>query len=151
MASEVRSLSFDVTMKHTPTLLNTHADACPVVPVDRVGDLLGGRSGPKCLIGSIVVKSDDFVARLRDAAILQEAQEYTTENSRPQGEHHSWHDRIIPTRSSKGADHDFATVTRRVAEQAMGEKMDGSPLDDPNKGTNPAAVALGKLGGREGR
>ena len=39
----------------------------------------------------------------------------------------------MPTRSSKGTDHDFATVARRVAEQAMGEKMDGSPLDDPNK------------------
>jgi hypothetical protein len=32
----------------------------------------------------------------------------------------------------------------------MGEKMDGSPLDDPNKGKNPAAVALGKLGGAKG-
>ena len=55
----------------------------------------------------------------------------------------------MPTRSSKGTDHDFATVARRVAEQAMGEKMDGSPLDDPNK-KNPAAVTLGKLGGATG-
>ena len=54
----------------------------------------------------------------------------------------------MPTRSSK--DHDFATVARRVVEQAIGEKLDGSPLDDPNVGKNPAAVALGKLGGAKG-
>jgi len=54
----------------------------------------------------------------------------------------------MPKRSSK--DHDFATVARRVVEQAIGEKLDGSPLDDPNAGKNPAAVALGKLGGAKG-
>jgi hypothetical protein len=54
----------------------------------------------------------------------------------------------VPKRSSK--DHDFATVARRVVEQAIGEKLDGSPLDDPNVGKNPAAVALGKLGGAKG-
>ena len=56
----------------------------------------------------------------------------------------------MPTRSSKPKDHDFATVARRVAEQAIGEKLDGSPLDDPNAGKNPAAVALGRLGGQKG-
>ena len=35
-------------------------------------------------------------------------------------------------------------------EQTIGEKLDGSPLDDPNAGKNPAAVALGKLGGAKG-
>ena len=54
----------------------------------------------------------------------------------------------MPTRSSK--DHDFSTVALRVVEQAIGEKMDGSTLDDPHKGKNPAAVALGKLGGAKG-
>lgn len=54
----------------------------------------------------------------------------------------------MPTRSSK--DHDFATNARRVVEQAIGEKLDGSPLPDPNEGKNPAAVALGKLGGAKG-
>jgi len=54
----------------------------------------------------------------------------------------------MPTRSSK--DHDFATVARKVVEQAIGEKLDGSPLPDPNAGKNPAAVALGKLGGAKG-
>jgi hypothetical protein len=35
------------------------------------------------------------------------------------------------------------------AEQAIGEKLDGSPLPEP-KAKNPAAVALGKLGGPKG-
>ena len=54
----------------------------------------------------------------------------------------------MPTRSSK--DHDFTTVARRVVEQAIGEKLDGTPLDDPNEGKNPHAVALGRLGGAKG-
>ena len=39
---------------------------------------------------------------------------------------------------------------RNVVEQAIGEKLDGSPLADPNAGKNPAAGALGKLGGAKG-
>jgi hypothetical protein len=35
-------------------------------------------------------------------------------------------------------------------EQAIGEQWDGSPLPDKDKGKNPAAVALGKLGGAKG-
>jgi len=46
----------------------------------------------------------------------------------------------MPRRSSK--DHDFTTVGRRVVGQA--------PLDDPNAGKNPAAVALGRRGGLKG-
>jgi len=42
------------------------------------------------------------------------------------------------------------TVARSVVERAIGEQMDGSPLPDPNAGKNPAAVALGKLGGAKG-
>ena len=56
----------------------------------------------------------------------------------------------MPTRSSKPRDHDFATNARRVVEQAIGEKLAGGPLDDPNAGKNPAAVTLGKLGGAKG-
>ncbi len=41
-------------------------------------------------------------------------------------------------------------TARRVVEQAIGEHMDGTPLEDPNAGKNPAAVALGKLGGAKG-
>jgi hypothetical protein len=52
-------------------------------------------------------------------------------------------DRIMPTRSSK--DHDFTRSGLRTVEQVIGEKWDGSPLEKPTK--NPAAVALGKLGG----
>lgn len=48
---------------------------------------------------------------------------------------------------SKPRDRDFAAVGRNVVEQAIGEKLDGSSLDDPNAGKNPATVALGKLGG----
>ena len=56
----------------------------------------------------------------------------------------------MPTRSSKSKGHDFAVNALRIAEQAIGEKMDGTPLSDPNAGKNPAAVALGKLGGTKG-
>ena len=53
----------------------------------------------------------------------------------------------MPKRSK---DHDFATIARRVVEQAIGEHLDGTPLEDPNAGKNPAAVAKGKLGGLKG-
>jgi hypothetical protein len=55
---------------------------------------------------------------------------------------------IVPRRSSK--DHDFMTVGRSSVERIIGEKLSGEPLDDPNAGKNPAAVALGKLGGSKG-
>lgn len=54
----------------------------------------------------------------------------------------------MPKRSSK--DRDFAVTAFRVVEQAIGEHMDGTPLEDPNAGKNTAAVALGKLGGAKG-
>jgi hypothetical protein len=54
----------------------------------------------------------------------------------------------MPTRSSKG--HDFAVSARRVVEQAIGEHLDGTPLDNPDAGKNPHAVALGRLGGQKG-
>lgn len=54
----------------------------------------------------------------------------------------------MPTRSSK--DHDFATIARQVVEQAIGEKLDGSSLDDPYAGKNAKAVAAGRLGGTAG-
>jgi hypothetical protein len=47
-------------------------------------------------------------------------------------------------------DRDFAVNAFRVVEQAIGEHMDGTPLEDPDAGKNPAAVALGKLGGSKG-
>jgi hypothetical protein len=54
----------------------------------------------------------------------------------------------MPTRSSK--DHDFVTVARRVVERAIGEHLDGTPLEPPDAGKNPHAVALGRLGGQKG-
>ena len=64
----------------------------------------------------------------------------------------------MPKRSSKvkakrpgtARDHDFTTVARRVVEEAIGERLDGSPLPEKNADKNPAAVALGKLGGAKG-
>lgn len=59
----------------------------------------------------------------------------------------------MPRRSStdhEGTPHDFTVTARRVVEQAIGEKLDGSPLDNPNAGKNTAAVTLGKLGGVKG-
>jgi len=53
-------------------------------------------------------------------------------------------------RPGTSRDHDFTTVARRVVEQAIGEHLDGSPLPDNDQGKNPAAVALGKLGGAKG-
>lgn len=54
----------------------------------------------------------------------------------------------MPTRSSK--EHDFVTVARRVVEQAIGEHLDGTPLENPDAGKNPHAVALGRIGGQKG-
>jgi hypothetical protein len=49
-----------------------------------------------------------------------------------------------------GERRDFMQIARELVEHAIGERMDGSPLPDPNAGKNPAAVALGKLGGTKG-
>ncbi len=45
---------------------------------------------------------------------------------------------------------DFAAIARRVVEQAIGEHLDGTPLEELNEGKNPHAVALGRLGGEKG-
>ena len=54
----------------------------------------------------------------------------------------------MPTRSSK--ERDFAMNALRIVEQTIGEHMDGTPLPNADEGKNPAAVALGKLGGAKG-
>lgn len=60
----------------------------------------------------------------------------------------------MPKRSSKtkreGTPHDFTVIARHVVEQAIGEHLDGTLLENPNDGKNPHAVALGKLGGAKG-
>ena len=60
----------------------------------------------------------------------------------------TWHNQCMPTRSS--IDRDFAVNAFRVVEQAIGEHMDGTALEELNTGKNQAAVALGKLGGAKG-
>ena len=45
---------------------------------------------------------------------------------------------------------DFAAIARAVVEKSIGEHLDGTPLEDADAGKNPAAVALGRLGGKKG-
>ena len=55
----------------------------------------------------------------------------------------------MPKRSNPKRD--FMEVGRAIVEQAIGQKMDGSPLPEPEPDTrNPHAVALGSIGGRKG-
>lgn len=54
----------------------------------------------------------------------------------------------MPRRSS--IDHDFVVSARKTVERAIGETLDGSPLENPDEGKNPHAVALGRLGGQKG-
>lgn len=58
----------------------------------------------------------------------------------------------MPSRASKKPEgRDFMQVARRVVEDAIGERLDGSPLAEPEPDTrNPAAVALSKLGASKG-
>ncbi len=65
------------------------------------------------------------------------------------------YNRVMPRPSSKKKEtaveeHDFAVVARKVVESAIGEQMNGAPLDNPGAGKNPHAVALGRLGGLKG-
>ena len=41
-------------------------------------------------------------------------------------------------------------VARDVVEHAIGEHMDGTPLEKPIDARNPHAVALGSIGGNKG-
>ena len=40
--------------------------------------------------------------------------------------------RAKPKRPETAKDHDFATIARNVVEHVIGEKLNGSPLLDPN-------------------
>lgn len=62
--------------------------------------------------------------------------------------HDPWHHGDLQERS--GAKRDFMQVARAVAEQAVGEHMDGTPLDKPDAGKNAGGVAFGRLGGHKG-
>lgn len=57
----------------------------------------------------------------------------------------------MPSRASKKRSGDFTQIARRVVEEAIGERLDGAPLEPPEPDTrNPAAVALSKLGASKG-
>lgn len=62
--------------------------------------------------------------------------------------------RMVSRASKKpkpAAARDFMSVARRVVEEAIGERLDGSPLPEPQPDTrNQAAVALSKLGASKG-
>jgi hypothetical protein len=53
----------------------------------------------------------------------------------------------MPTKKRTG-DRDFSAIALHVVEQTIGEKLDGSPLEDPNAGKDRHAMALGAKGGK---
>src|SRR5258708_10422030 len=60
-----------------------------------------------------------------------------------------WHHGTMPKRSA--AKRDFMQVARGIVEQAIGEQMDGKPLEAPPPDLrNPHPVALGTMGGKKG-
>jgi hypothetical protein len=62
----------------------------------------------------------------------------------------------MPTRSSKKSKpSDISQLTRAIVEEAKGESLTEhalpkEPSKEPTRQKNPAAVALGKLGGKKG-
>jgi hypothetical protein len=50
----------------------------------------------------------------------------------------------------KSKDRDFFVNARRVVEIAIGEQMNGTPLQDPNSGKDKKAIARGTIGGLRG-
>jgi hypothetical protein len=49
-----------------------------------------------------------------------------------------------------GEKRDFMEVAREIVERAIGEKMDGSPLETPVDSRDSRYVALGSKGGKVG-
>jgi hypothetical protein len=45
-------------------------------------------------------------------------------------------------------DREFMTIARNVVEKAIAEHLDGTPLEDPNAGKDPVAIAGGRAGGQ---
>lgn len=56
----------------------------------------------------------------------------------------------MPKKKTSAKGRDFASNALRVVERAIGEHMDGTPLEDPNAGKNPTSVAIGKRSGAKG-
>ena len=49
-----------------------------------------------------------------------------------------------------GARRDFMQTAREVVEQAIGEHMDGTPLENPDAGKDAKAISRGRKGGLNG-
>lgn len=49
-----------------------------------------------------------------------------------------------------GEKRDFMQVAREVVEEAIGAKMDGTPLENPIDLRDPHFVAIGRAGGKKG-
>ena len=47
-------------------------------------------------------------------------------------------------------DRDFFVNARRIVEQAIGEQMNGSPLENADAGKDPKAIERGRKGGVTG-
>jgi hypothetical protein len=69
----------------------------------------------------------------------------------------AWHDgTMMPKRSSKKSKPtDISQLARAIVEEATGESLTepsppAEPSKEPPRKKNPAAVALGKLGGKKG-
>jgi len=60
-----------------------------------------------------------------------------------------WHGAVMAKRSTS-TKRDFMQVAREVVEQAIGEHMDGTPLEKPVDSRDPHFVALGSKGGKKG-
>jgi hypothetical protein len=67
-----------------------------------------------------------------------------------------WHTTAMPKRSSKKSKPtDISQLARAIVEEATGESLADhalpkAPPKEPTRKKNPAAVALGKLGGKKG-
>jgi hypothetical protein len=87
MSREVRAFTLDAFSKNAPTLLDAVADACAVLPMDRIGNLWRYRAGLKNLVGSIAFKCKRPVTSLREGAAVQEATEDGDGKRRPETGH----------------------------------------------------------------
>jgi hypothetical protein len=101
-----------------------------------------------CLIGhnGHIDRVDNITPRRGGCLSFSAHTHYAPKNVTPAITQQACYCQDMPTRSSK--DHDFTRAALRAVEPTIGEKWDGTPLEKPTK--NPAAVALGKLGGAKG-
>ncbi len=56
----------------------------------------------------------------------------------------------MPERSSKKRPRDLSQLAKAIVDEATSEEPEEEQPDKPDHGKNPAAVALGRLGGKKG-